>query len=773
MIEHPLSELSLPAIVLQKRTLKKANRTYYAVCFKSKVEQDGQIRTVTSRPLGEVENDQQIGRIVFNDEALQQYPQLKEVTVYRKGHNDYVFVKHNEDAELTIKPDQDITKLPPSTLLKCGHYPEGDASDLLNQLAQSIGLEQIVVSAVDQKLGSVKRHKCAHQLIQLASICLQCALEEHPNDGEAQLRARLAAAQLDDKTIEDLLYQFYVDGNYPISRNISKLLLKERTDRGAPPFNVNCMALSDQAARSWQEPWFKLGSELSSYNVVKRSDGLYSRISMMDPDELLNMAQEDGCMRQESPSKKMRPMELPTILYLALERESGLPCFFTSFNYDYHPAWPVGMNMELMTETPATVRSNYLQMVGTTVDYSYFTLDNKLLTSEQLSSQQNIRIMDWDCLGLDEDDAQRQLTEIILQNAHGGNDNMLTCICHLAPELKMAQAACFHSQNESTPAPKPLASNPLVLHNALPLDFCQKLTNTYAGSDDLAPDSNCKRIPPLRLHLFVDRARQSKLQARLTELMPDLLAAYESDQRDSLPPQLQELAESYQLITKVEPQSAASAPQATPATKATKATKGKNKSKAQSKLQPQTQPSAASEQAPAAEQAEHSGPTYQINWENISLCAYEQARFVLATTHSQLSPEQIWAYFQEHVELKQLFNDMIGCGLYRISRVLCMGGQHYCPEVKLIVATLAITLYQLLKKRTQKALQGGYGIKPNVAQQHYLKDVRLLLNFLNGRMSSDTLRVAIYHPRIYYSYVRQLSYDLFQTMGLTPTPELR
>ena len=226
MIEHPLSELSLPAIVLQKRTLKKTNRTYYAVCFKSKVEQDGQIRTVTSRPLGEVENDQQIGRIVFNDEALQQYPQLKEVTVYRKGHNDYVFVKHNEDAELAIKPYQDITKLPPSTLLKCGHYPEGDASDLLNQLAQSIGLEQIVVSAVDQKLGSVKRHKCAHQLIQLASICLQCALEDHPNDGEAQLRARLAAAQLDDKTIEDLLYQFYVDGNYPISRNISNLLLK-------------------------------------------------------------------------------------------------------------------------------------------------------------------------------------------------------------------------------------------------------------------------------------------------------------------------------------------------------------------------------------------------------------------------------------------------------------------------------------------------------------------------------------------------------------------
>lgn len=759
MLEHPLSELSLPALVLQRRELKKTKRTYYAVSFKSKVEQDGQIRSVTSRPVGEVENDQRTGRIVFNDEALQQYPQLKDVTVYRKGNSDYVFVKHDEDVELTIKPDQDSTHLPPSSLLECGHYPEGDASDLLYQLAQSIDLEQIVVSAVDQKLGSLKRHKCAHQLIQIASICLQCALEEHPNDGEAQLRARLAAAQLDDKTIEDLLYQFYVDGNHPISHNISKYLLKERKERGEQPFNVNFMALSDQAARSWQEPWFKLGSKLSSYNVVKRSDSLYTRLSTLDPAELSKMAQEGVCMSQEAPSKKMRPMDLPTILYLALDRASGLPCFFTSFNYDYHPNWPSGMNMELMTESPATVRSNYLQMVGTTVDYGYFTLDNKLLTSEQLSNQQNIRVMDWDFLGIDEADANRQLAEIIQQNAPGGTGKMLTCICHLAPELNLAQATLFYIQNERVPDLKPLESNPLLLHNAVPLDLCQKLTDTYLGGAALAPESNFTRIPPLRLHLYIDRAHQSKLQARLTELMPDLLAAYESDQRESLPQQLQELAASYQLITKVEPKSATPAP---------KATKGKGKAK--SKVQ--NQPSAASAAAPASEQAEHSSHNYQINWENIPRCACEQARFVLATTNSELNPEQIWAYFQEHVELKQLFNDMVGCGLYRIGRVLSLGGQHYCLDIKLIVATLAITLYQLLKKRTQKALQGGYGIKPTAAQQHYLKDVRLLLNFLNGRMSPATLKAAIYHPHN-YTYVRQLSYDLFQTMGLTPTPELR
>ncbi len=94
MVEHDLAQLHLPSLTAQRRVLKDGT-VRYVVLTCSTVWDDYKHRAVIThtKAVGVVEDDRAFGRVLFKADFLQEFPQLKEVTVLRKADRHYVYVQ--------------------------------------------------------------------------------------------------------------------------------------------------------------------------------------------------------------------------------------------------------------------------------------------------------------------------------------------------------------------------------------------------------------------------------------------------------------------------------------------------------------------------------------------------------------------------------------------------------------------------------------------------------------------------------------------------------
>ena len=81
--EHPVAPLGLPGLNAQ-RNKRNDGSIRYAIRYRS--EKTGKFVTI-----GHIEGGQEVGPIVFKDDFIARFPQLKKVTVLRKDDRSYVY----------------------------------------------------------------------------------------------------------------------------------------------------------------------------------------------------------------------------------------------------------------------------------------------------------------------------------------------------------------------------------------------------------------------------------------------------------------------------------------------------------------------------------------------------------------------------------------------------------------------------------------------------------------------------------------------------------
>ncbi|HIV55639.1 MAG TPA: hypothetical protein H9898_07620 [Candidatus Anaerobiospirillum stercoravium] len=92
--EFGLEELGIPNLAVKRHKL--ANGTIRCYVLETKTVWDPankRAKPAYTKSVGVIENNSEFGRIIFKDEFLERYPQLREVTVLRKESYQYVYRK--------------------------------------------------------------------------------------------------------------------------------------------------------------------------------------------------------------------------------------------------------------------------------------------------------------------------------------------------------------------------------------------------------------------------------------------------------------------------------------------------------------------------------------------------------------------------------------------------------------------------------------------------------------------------------------------------------
>lgn len=92
--EYSLDKLKIPSLIAQKRTRPTGElRCAIAIgkCVYNK--ETGKRSIVGQKVVGVVEGNQEFGRILFKNQFIEQYPQLRDVTVLRKANGQYAYIK--------------------------------------------------------------------------------------------------------------------------------------------------------------------------------------------------------------------------------------------------------------------------------------------------------------------------------------------------------------------------------------------------------------------------------------------------------------------------------------------------------------------------------------------------------------------------------------------------------------------------------------------------------------------------------------------------------
>lgn len=92
--EFGLDQLGIPCLAAKRHKLPSGKTRCYITETKTEWDPDNKRpRPAYSKSVGVVENNAEFGRIIFKDEFLERYPQVRDVTVIRKQGHQYVYVK--------------------------------------------------------------------------------------------------------------------------------------------------------------------------------------------------------------------------------------------------------------------------------------------------------------------------------------------------------------------------------------------------------------------------------------------------------------------------------------------------------------------------------------------------------------------------------------------------------------------------------------------------------------------------------------------------------
>lgn len=89
---YPLSRFGLPTLATNRNHSYAAVIAYYQVW-----NREGHYIERHDRVVGRIEKDQAVGRIAFSESFIQEYPQLKNLTVYRRDNRNFVVIEQPYD----------------------------------------------------------------------------------------------------------------------------------------------------------------------------------------------------------------------------------------------------------------------------------------------------------------------------------------------------------------------------------------------------------------------------------------------------------------------------------------------------------------------------------------------------------------------------------------------------------------------------------------------------------------------------------------------------
>ena len=381
------AELGLPSFRIQKNHTKRRGTEYLVLMSNYTYLRDGQEICQASKIVGQVAHGQEFGPIEFRPEVLENYPQLKDITVYRQPGRMFVYTKNTPKADEAQQPvaasqAQTTRSEEPD---KPQHLPEGDATELLLQIAQAEKLHQILSYSL--------KPRPAYVILQLASICLQCALEEPVGDGEAHLLKRLNEAGLDDESLVNFITRLDKNVRNELCYGLMQLLVQNNVEQGLAP-SFNTFVLSDVASKIWREPWFRLHDEFSFHRncVVDEHDSG----SFHSEDELVDYIVHQRTFNLDITGYPPPPTTEPHAMFVAVDRQTGIPCYFHQILINgFYPDLPVHVNFALGDTNPGSVKFNYLHTLAGGALFGYFEEDKKLLTKKQIKEQAGFQTHIW------------------------------------------------------------------------------------------------------------------------------------------------------------------------------------------------------------------------------------------------------------------------------------------------------------------------------------------------------------------------------------------
>lgn len=694
------AELGLPSFRIQKNHTKRRGTEYLVLMSNYTYLKDDQEICQASKIVGQVAHGQEFGPIEFRPEVLENYPQLKDITVYRQPGRMFVYTKNTPKADEAQQPvaanqAQAVHHEEPD---EPQHLPEGDATELLLQIAQAEKLHQVLSYAL--------KPRPAYVILRLASICLQCALEEPVGDGEAQLLKRLNEAGLDDESLVNFITRLDKNVRNELCYGLMQLLVQNNVEQGLAP-SFNTFVLSDVASKIWREPWFRLHDEFSFHRncVVDEHDSG----SFHSEDELVDYIVHQRTFNLDITGYPPPPTTEPHAMFVAVDRQTGIPCYFHKILINgFYPDLPVHVNFALGDTNPGSVKFNYLHTLAGGALFGYFEEDKKLLTKKQIKEQAGFQIFDSDSIGISANEAARQLTELSCGFARSKQPKPTGTICRLATPLEFTQKALSYAKEQVLLTKfKVLPHDVTIMSWTWPESYCQKFTQelaqiAFAGA---SADDDGTKPATWYLHGFIDQARIGKTRTALITGLRDIINAHSLDQYQFLPQELRELDQKY-----------------------------------------------------------HFYQDQALNMPAIEQAATDLNTIVLATTHKDLSSEQVWHYYQQRFALNQLYNGLVHCGLWRWDGEITKDGRHANLSAKMTLALLVMVLYQMLQQRINKALSGDCSELPMEAL-HYLRNVPEMLQLLNGKLPSKRLQKPAYQPKLYGAELL-LRNSIFDFLGL-------
>ena len=583
---------------------------------------------------GQIAHGQEFGPIEFRSEVLENYQQLKAITVYRKPDLKFVYTTNTEasaahSAEVatshnavaanphnTAAANQQSAKAPTtknagtanskqaqaegSEQTELQHEPEGDATELLLQIGKEEKLLEILSSSLNPRY--------ALAILLLTSICLQCALEEPVGAGEAQLLKRIKEAEFKDQTLLHCLDQLDDKAQSELCFHLTQLLVQSNVEQGLPP-GFNTFIVSDEASKTWREPWYRLCDEFSFHRncvVDERDSG-----AIHSAQELIDYLANKRTLDLDVTGYPLPPTTQPHAMFITVDRSTGIPCYCHQMLINgFYPDLPTKVNYALMDANPGSVEFNYLHTLAGGALFAYYEEDNQLLTKQQIKEQAGYQIYDCDAIGVSAPEAARHLTALSCGFARSKLKKPMGTICHLATSLDFTQQALAYAQEQGLMTRlKGLAHDITIMSWTWPESFCHKFTQELAhvAFDGAEADEDGTQPATWYLHGFIDQARIGKTRTALIYGLRDIMDAHTLDQYQFLPPELRALDQKYHFY------------------------------------QDQT-----------------------VNMEAIEQAARDLNTTVLATTHQDLSPEQLWRYFQQRFVLNQIYNGLVHCGLLRL-----------------------------------------------------------------------------------------------------------
>lgn len=96
---HNYAELGLPSFRIQKNHTKRRGTEYLVLMSNYTYRQGDKEICQTSKIVGQVAHGQEFGPIEFRPEVLENYPQLKDITVYRQPGRMFVYTKNTAKAD--------------------------------------------------------------------------------------------------------------------------------------------------------------------------------------------------------------------------------------------------------------------------------------------------------------------------------------------------------------------------------------------------------------------------------------------------------------------------------------------------------------------------------------------------------------------------------------------------------------------------------------------------------------------------------------------------